>query len=64
MHKHDLIDSLVLQNKISLSLSHVVPEILGPKVGLFLTKMYYLAVFKHFVSIFFFIFDPIDPLFH
>ncbi len=31
-----LIDPLVLQKKISLSLSHLVPEILGPKFGLML----------------------------
>ncbi len=36
----------------------LVPEIFGPIVGLFFTKMYYLTVFKHFVSIFSLIFDP------
>ncbi len=50
--------------KISLSLSHLVPEILRPKVGLFFTKMYYLTDFKHFVSIFSLICNPIDLLFH
>ncbi len=37
---------------IGLSLSHLVPEKLGPKVGVIFTKMYYLTDFKHFVSIF------------
>ncbi len=46
---HDLIDPLYLQKKIGLYLSHIDPEILGPKL---FTKMYYLTVFKHFVSIF------------
>ncbi len=31
---HNPIDTLFLQKKIDLSLSHLVPEILGPKVGL------------------------------
>ncbi len=43
-----------------LSLSHWVPEILGPT---FFIIMYYLTVFKHFVSIFSMIFDPTDPFF-
>ncbi len=30
---HDPIDPLFLQKRIGLSLSHLVPEILGPKVG-------------------------------
>ncbi len=38
--------------KLCLSLSHLVPEILGPKVGPIITKMYYLTDFKHFVDIF------------
>ncbi len=33
--QHDFIGPLFLQKKISLSLSHLVPEILGPKVDLF-----------------------------
>ncbi len=45
-------------------LSHLVPEILGPEVGLIFHKMYYLTDFKHFVSIFSLIGNPIDPLFH
>ncbi len=49
---HNPIDPLFLQEKIGLSLSHLVPEILGPKVGVFFTKMYYSTDFKHFVSIF------------
>ncbi len=56
------IDPIFLQKKIDLFLSHLVPEILGPKVGPFFTKMYYLIDFKHFVSIFSLIFDPIDPI--
>ncbi len=53
--------------KIGLSLSHLVSEILGPKVGLIFHHvlfMYYLSVMKHFVSILSLIFYPIDPLFH
>ncbi len=39
--------------KIGLSLSHLVLEMLGPKVGLiFHKKIYYLTDLKHFVSIF------------
>ncbi len=37
--------------KIGLSLSHLVPEILGPKIGGIFSKMYYLTDLKHFVSI-------------
>ncbi len=44
--------------KISLSLSHLVPEILGPKFGLMFHQMYYLTLFKHFVSSFSLIFYP------
>ncbi len=55
---------LLSAEKIGLSLSHIVPEILGLKVGLIFPKMYYLTDFKHFISIFFLIFNPIDPLFH
>ncbi len=47
---HDLINPLFLQKTICLSLSHLVPEILGPKV-------YYLTVFKHCISIFSLIFN-------
>ncbi len=37
---HELIDPLIVHKTIGLSLSHLVPEILGPKVGLiFFTKM-------------------------
>ncbi len=46
------IDLLFLQTKINLSLSHLVPEILGLKVGLIFHQMYYLTYFKHLVSIF------------
>ncbi len=49
---------------ISLSLAHLVPEIIQPKVGLiFLPKIYYLTLFKLFVSIFSSIFDPITLFF-
>ncbi len=34
---------------MSLSLSHLVAEILGPKFVKFFTNMYYLIDFKHFV---------------
>ncbi len=34
LSNHDLIDPLFLKKKISLSLSHLVPEILGAKVGI------------------------------
>ncbi len=44
----------------SLFLSHLVPEIVGPNVELMSTKIYYLTDFKHFVSIFSLIFNPID----
>ncbi len=44
--------------KVSLSLSHLVPEILGPKFGLMFHQMYYLTLFKHFVSSFSLIFYP------
>ncbi len=55
MPQHNPIDPLFLQTKIGLSLSHLVPEILGPKVGIIFTKMYYLTDLKnqrYFVSIF------------
>ncbi len=34
MPHHDLADPLFLKKKIGLSLSHLVPEILGPEVDL------------------------------
>ncbi len=34
--------------KIGFSLSHLVPEILGPKVGLIFYQMYFLTDCKHF----------------
>ncbi len=34
MPNHDLIDPFILQKKIGLSLSHLIPDILGPKLGL------------------------------
>ncbi len=37
--------------KIGLSLSHLVPDTLGPKVGLILNQNVFLPDFKHFVSI-------------
>ncbi len=60
MFCYDPIDPLFLQK----NLVCLYPEILGPKVGLFFTKMYHLTNFNHFVSIFSLIFDPIDPLFY
>ncbi len=60
----DQIDPLFLQKKISLSLLHLVPEILGSKAD---QRHYhvYLTVFKkHFSSIFTLIVDPIDPHIH
>ncbi len=38
MPHHDLIDPLFLQKKISSSLLHLVPKILGPKVSLFIRQ--------------------------
>ncbi len=49
---------------ISSSLSQLVPTILGPKFGLSFHQTVLFNSFKHFVSIFFLIFDPIDPIFH
>ncbi len=62
--QHNPIDPLFLKKKIGLPLSHLVLEILGPNIGLFVYQMYYLTYFKHFVSIFILIFNPIDPIFH
>ncbi len=45
----------LITEKNGLSLSHLVPKILGPKFG---------VIFKYFVSIFSLIFNPIDPLFY
>ncbi len=45
--------------KIGLSLSHLVPEIIWPKVGLIFHKN---LLFDHFAPIFSFIFDLVDPL--
>ncbi len=63
---HDLIDPLFLQNKIDLPLSHLVPQILGPKGGLiFHQNVLFLIVFlKNFVLIFSLIFNATDPHFH
>ncbi len=51
------------QKKISFSLSHLVPEILELKVVYIFTKMYYLPILMHFVSLFSLIFNPIEPFF-
>ncbi len=51
-------------DKIRLSLSVLVPEILQVMLVSFFNKMHYLTFFKHFLSIFSLIFDPTDPLFH
>ncbi len=60
----DSIDSLFMQKIIGLSLSHLVPEILGPKVGLSFHQNVLFNCFRHFVSIFPLIMDLIDILFH
>ncbi len=60
MPQHNLIESPLSAEKISLSLSHLVPEILVSKVSLISYQMYYLTVFKHFILIFCLIFNPID----
>ncbi len=49
--------------KNGLSLSHLVPEILGAKVGPIFYQMPYSTFFKHFAPIVSLIFDPIDPFF-
>ncbi len=61
--QHNLIDPPLSAEKIGLSLSLLVPEILGLKLVYFITKTYYLTDFKHFVSIYILIFNPIDPFF-
>ncbi len=55
--------SYLSAEKISLSLSHLVPDILWPEVCLMFHQnvLFFLTVFKQFVSIFSLIFDPIDP---
>ncbi len=63
MHHHDQIDTLFLHTNNGMSLSHIVPEILGPKVGLIFHKNVLLTVFKNFVSIFSLIFGPMAPPF-
>ncbi len=50
--------------KISLSLSHLVPEILGPKVGLIFDQNVLFNRFKAFYVNFPLILYPTDPLFH
>ncbi len=55
---------LFLQKKIGFSLSHLVPEILGPKVGLIFHQNVLFNRFKAFCINFPLIFDPIDPIFH
>ncbi len=55
---------IFLQKKIGLSLSHVVPEILRPKVGLIFHKsVFFLQILSICIN-FSIIFDPIDLLFH
>ncbi len=47
--------------KIGLSVSHIVPEILGPKFGLIFHQNVLFNRFKHFASIFnYTLFNPID----
>ncbi len=62
MPHHDLTDPYFSRN-IGLSLSHLAPKILGPKFDIIFYQNI-LTVFKHFVSIFSLILDPIDPLYH
>ncbi len=64
MHQLDFIDRYFLLKKIGLSLSHLVPEIFGPKVGLIFHQNVFLKLFKHFISTFSLILDPVEPLFH
>ncbi len=52
MPQHDLINPFCSAEKISLSLSHLFPEIHGPKDGLIFTKNVLFNSFNHFVSIF------------
>ncbi len=61
--QHNPIDPLFLQ-KISLSLSHLLPEILGPKIGLIFHQNVLFNRFKVFYINFLLISDPIDPHFH
>ncbi len=42
--QQNLIDTLFLQKKIGLSLSHLVPEILGPKIGQFFHQNVFLKI--------------------
>ncbi len=56
---HDLIDPLFLHTKNSLYISHLVPEILGPKFALLFHQNVVFNGFKAFVSIFSLIFDPV-----
>ncbi len=49
--------------KFGLSLSHLVPEILGPKVSLIFHQNVLFNRFKAFCINFPLIFDPIDPFF-
>ncbi len=46
--QHNPIDPLFLQKKIRLSISHLVPEILGPKVGLIFHQNVLFNRFKAF----------------
>ncbi len=50
-------------DKIGLSLSHLVPEILGPTVGQIFHQNVLFNCFKYCISILSLIFDPIDALF-
>ncbi len=59
----NLIHPLFLQKKSGLSLSHLVPEKIWHKVGLFFTNICHLTLLKQFVRIFSLIFDLVNPLF-
>ncbi len=63
IRQHNLIDPLFLQKKICLSLSHLVLEILGPKIGQIFHHNVLFNRYKAFCINFPIIFDPIDPHF-
>ncbi len=52
--------TIISADKTGLSLSHLVPEILGPKVGLIFHQNILFDRFEAFYIIFSLIFDPIE----
>ncbi len=54
---------LLSAEKISLSLSHVIPEIIWTKVGLIVAQICHLTILKHIVPISFLISNLVDPFF-